>query len=58
MKGRPIFIALALSLLAHVARAQSYSIDWFTVDSGGDMALGRFRNNFLVLCQSFHWHLH
>jgi hypothetical protein len=33
-------LPVALLFVAHVARAQSYSIDWFTVDGGGGTSTG------------------
>ena len=40
MNCKSMFITLGLSLLTHVARAQSFSIDWFTVDGGGGGSSG------------------
>ena len=35
MKAIPLFLASALVLIATNARAQSYALDWFTIDGGG-----------------------
>ena len=40
MNSKTIFTALALSLLSGVAGAQTYSINWFTIDGGGGASAG------------------
>src|SRR4249920_2035156 len=40
MNSKTIFTALALSLLSGVAGAQTYSINWFSIDGGGGASAG------------------
>jgi len=40
MKTRHVIAALALFAFISTARAQSYSIDWFTIDGGGGTSTG------------------
>ena len=40
MNCKSIFIALAILLFMLAARAQNYSIDWFTMDGGGGTSTG------------------
>ncbi len=40
MTCKPIWLAVAVLFFAHAARAQSYSIDWFTIDGGGGTSTG------------------
>ena len=40
MNGKQLFLVLALTVLASLARSQSYSIDWHTMDGGGGTSGG------------------
>jgi len=40
MNCKPLLLALAVSLFAHTARAQNYSIDWLTMGGGGGTSTG------------------